>query len=174
MENHVVRQAAVDDARGIAMVRVRTWQAAYRNIVSAVYLDAMDIDENVTRAQRWFETDNDDTRHWVGLDGDDIVGWACTFKQARDTDLDGAIGEVSACYALPRVWGAGVGYQMLSKALECLRDQGAQGAVLWVLEQNERAIGFYERQGFRADGSAKVEILTPENHLQEIRLRLNF
>ena len=30
---------------------------------------------------------------------------------------------------------------------------GDRAAYLWVLANNERAIGFYERQGFRLDGT---------------------
>jgi ribosomal protein S18 acetylase RimI-like enzyme len=44
---------------------------------------------------------------------------------------------------------------------------GDRAAYLWVVEGNQRALGFYERQGFRVDGTTKEE---PEGlHLRMVR-----
>ena len=43
---------------------------------------------------------------------------------------------------------------------------------LWVLEGNERAIGFYERYGFCFDGeSAEIMLGTPRRELRMVYLR---
>jgi hypothetical protein len=36
---------------------------------------------------------------------------------------------------------------------------GFAGAALWVLERNIRARGFYERDGWRRDGTLRAEII---------------
>ena len=46
-----------------------------------------------------------------------------------------------------KLWGTGVGYALFEAAV------GDRAAYLWVLAANERAIRFYERQGFRLDGT---------------------
>jgi hypothetical protein len=46
---------------------------------------------------------------------------------------------------------AGVGHALCEAAL------GPDPAYVWVLDGNERAIRFYERQGFRFDGTTKPE-----------------
>ncbi len=42
---------------------------------------------------------------------------------------------------------------------------GSASAYLWVLDGNERAIEFYERQGFRFDGTSKVEPVGVERRM---------
>jgi len=42
---------------------------------------------------------------------------------------------------------------------------GAAPAYLWVLDGNDRAIGFYQRQGFRFDGSSKIEPVGVERRM---------
>ncbi|WP_229856252.1 GNAT family N-acetyltransferase [Nocardioides flavus (ex Wang et al. 2016)] len=44
-----------------------------------------------------------------------------------------------------------MGFTLLTEAI------GAADAYLWVLDGNERAISFYERQGFALDGATKPE-----------------
>lgn len=56
-----------------------------------------------------------------------------------------------ALYVRAEVYGTGVGHAL------CEATIGAQPAYLWVLHGNERAIAFYERQGFRFDGTTKPE-----------------
>ena len=52
-----------------------------------------------------------------------------------------------ALYVRADRWGTGIGYALLEVAI------GDRAAYLWVLEGNARAIRFYERQGFRLDGT---------------------
>jgi RimJ/RimL family protein N-acetyltransferase len=48
-------------------------------------------------------------------------------------------------------YGTGVGHALCEAAI------GSDPAYLWVLDGNERAIRFYERQDFRFDGATKLE-----------------
>ena len=50
---------------------------------------------------------------------------------------------------LPRAQGRGYGRRMLQEVLDRLRSRGSPGAHLGVSTRNTRAIGFYERLGFR-------------------------
>ena len=164
-----VRRATPEDAWGIARVRVRGWQAGYAGLMPQAYLDGMDIEANAERTRQWRWNDPG-ARHWVCVLDGDIVGWTSTFFPARGDDLADTVGEIVACYALPEVWGVGVGYRMLEEAVGCLREQGAVALVLWVLETNARAQGFYERQGFMPDGARKTEPFLPEADLISVRM----
>ena len=55
--------------------------------------------------------------------------------------------------------GTGVGYALFETAI------GDRAAYLWVLANNERAIRFYERQGFRLDG-------TEDEHDEGLHVRM--
>ena len=52
-----------------------------------------------------------------------------------------------------------MGYALLKAAI------GDEPAYLWVLDGNPRAIDFYERQGFRFDGTRKTEPVGVERRM---------
>ena len=169
MSHLQVRRATILDAPGIARVRVRTWQKAYRGLIPDTYLDAMSVEANTARAQGWFGED-EQALHWVCTDGDEVVGWTSVFPKSRDSDRGEGTADLAACYALEHVWGRGVGHRMWAIALDTLARKETRSVSLWVLEGNQRAIHFYERQGFDFDGSVKVETLMPDVELRELRM----
>jgi GNAT superfamily N-acetyltransferase len=62
--------------------------------------------------------------------------------------------ELDALYVHPERWGRGIGDRLLAAA--------GSASALWVLEANTRARRFYERRGWRSDGSAQVVFGVPE------------
>jgi ribosomal protein S18 acetylase RimI-like enzyme len=44
----------------------------------------------------------------------------------------------------------------MDAALDRLAELPYDGAFLWTFKENDRAIGFYERHGWRRDGAEKV------------------
>ena len=66
------------------------------------------------------------------------------------------LGWLDGLYVLPDFWGAGVARALHDRAVARLRELGHERARLWVLEQNQRARRFYERRGWRPDGSTRV------------------
>jgi GNAT superfamily N-acetyltransferase len=74
---------------------------------------------------------------------------------SRDADSGADTGEVYALYVEPKCWGLGLGAALDSAAREHLATHGFSEAILWVLEGNERARRFYEREGWQADGERR-------------------
>jgi GNAT superfamily N-acetyltransferase len=68
---------------------------------------------------------------------------------------------LEALYVRPSAWGTGVADELHMWAVERLRDAGTTTARLWVLEENVRARRFYERHGWRADGTSRVVEFPP-------------
>jgi GNAT superfamily N-acetyltransferase len=166
-----VRVARAADARAIAVVHVRSWQAAYRGLLPQDYLDGLDPGQ---RVPRWAAMlgQADWPRHavLVAEEAGEVVGFA-RISPVRDEDLDpAAVGEVTAIYLLPRVWGAGLGRELMGTARAGLREAGFREAALWVLDTNERARRFYQADGWQPDGAAKVEELAGAT-LSELRYR---
>ena len=71
--------------------------------------------------------------------------------------------EVQAIYVRKAWWSTGLGSRLMEVAT------GNQPASLWVLEGNERAIRFYRRQGFSADGVVADEPFFGVNELRMVR-----
>jgi GNAT superfamily N-acetyltransferase len=64
-------------------------------------------------------------------------------------------------YVLPAVWGTGVGRSLHDEVLRRLRTAGSTRCNLWVLEHNDRGRRFYERLGWRPNGTTRVVPFPP-------------
>ncbi|MEJ2655397.1 MAG: hypothetical protein P8Z69_08905, partial [Acidihalobacter sp.] len=85
-----IRRAVADDARGIAQVHVKSWQAAYRGLLPQSYLDALSVEQ---REAFWVQVIPGDAVEVLLAEVDDIIaGWvAC--GAARDEDVPPLTGE---------------------------------------------------------------------------------
>jgi len=150
-----VRPATVDDAAGIAHVHVESWRAAYTGIVPQAFLDAMSEER---RTARWADILTAGTsRTWVAIRDGRILGFAGTTDpdpaDAPDVAPDGK--ELATIYVLPEAWDTGVGRALMDAVIARHVADGTSELVLWVFTANERARRFYERTGWRADGTAR-------------------
>ncbi|MCW2980014.1 MAG: acetyltransferase [Solirubrobacterales bacterium] len=84
-----------------------------------------------------------------------VIGFV-TFGPSRDEDTVG-MGEIYALYVDPGRYEGGVGRLLMAHARRRLKEQGFKAAVLWVLQGNERAASFYEREGWKPDGAIREE-----------------
>jgi GNAT superfamily N-acetyltransferase len=151
MGSFEVREATLDDARGIAVVHIDTWRDAYKGIVPDEYMAAMDYDH---RTERWREgISAPDGPVRVVIDDGQVVGWSC-YGPTRDDDVRGPVGELYGIYVSSAYWGKGVGPALMDDALGWLRLRFPM-ATLWTLEANGRARAFYERSGWAFDGTTK-------------------
>ena len=165
----VVRPMAEGDIDAVAVVQVRTWQAAYAGIVPAEVLDALD--PAVNAANRRQRRIPGGARTLVAEADGVIVGFVSVgpYRTQRTRDeYDRTVGELYAIYVSPEHWGTGAGRALMAAAREALA--GYPSFRLWVLEANHRARRFYERAGLAPDGAR--EYYTPPGspvELPEIR-----
>lgn len=68
--------------------------------------------------------------------------------------------EINKLYILEWFCGRGIGEVLLEKAEAIAREKGRSQMWLWVLESNARAIGFYQKHGYKAIGSASFQMET--------------
>jgi GNAT superfamily N-acetyltransferase len=141
---------------GVARVHVRSWQAAYRGLLPAEYLDALKPED---RASRYKFEDPDTAKPFtiVAVDNGLIAGFATT-APARDADAEGC-GELYALYVDPEYWSRGIGAELIRAARTRLVELGFQEAVLWVMKGNARAERFYSIDGWQPDGHERSEVM---------------
>ncbi len=101
----------------------------------------------------------------IAKDGDKVIGFV-GYGPFRDDPLSG-YGEIFAIYVLKEYLGKKVGFALMNAAFDQLA--AYDRIVVWVLQGNKRAIRFYERYGFRFDGTQKEILLgTPTMELRMI------
>ena len=159
-----VRPAQLHDARGIADVHVRSWQAAYRGIVPDEHLNSLSIDAREMSWRRQLNAESPEV--WVAEVRSEVVGWV-SFGASRDDDAAAGVGEVEAIYVLAEHWSTGAGRALWLKARQRLSERGFERVTLWVLADNSRAIRFYRAAGFAPSLTRVVEI--GGKNLNEIR-----
>ncbi|MGW8483904.1 N-acetyltransferase family protein [Microbacterium sp. NPDC055903] len=172
-----VRWARPEDAAGVARVHVDGWRAAYRGLIAQDVLDALDVSRRTTMWQEWISRSLDGLpprgyeyaahRMLVAEDAGEILGWA-GFGPARDPGQPSR-GELAGLYVHPSAWSTGVGHALIERAEHELRREDFAEAYLWVLAGNDRAIRFYERHGWIADGGEKIDDAGGATGLHELR-----
>lgn len=151
-----------EEMDGKGYVHYKSWHETYTGLVDAGYLKGITLEKCIETARRW--PDN----ILVAKDGERVAGFAA-YGAYRDATLP-ECGEIAAIYVLREYQGKGVGYGLMRAALARL--SGYATAAVWVLKGNERAIRFYERYGFRFDGTqAQLMLGTPAVELRMIYQR---
>lgn len=155
----LIRRARPEDALAVETIRIDGWQTAYRGLIPGGFLDALEVTPD--RLEVWserFRSSDTDTR--VAEVGAQVIGMA-TAGPSREEDGAGAR-ELYALYVSPGAWRGGAGTALMA-ACEPVD-------VLWVLAGNAPARAFYERHGFRPDGSTK-DFDAQGTPVPEIRMR---
>ena len=142
----------MEDAAAIARVHVVTWQKAYAGILDRDFLGGLDLE---TRTM-WWETllGGGEGRALVS----ELDGKVTGFSLVGASDDEGW-GEIMAIYVDPEHWGSGHGHALMAASEDLLVSLGFDRAGLWVLEANERARAFYERQGWRIAAPFRLETI---------------
>ena len=166
----IIREPSKNDARGLAEVHVRSWQAAYKGQVPDDFLDNLSVDQ---REKQWHLTLNSPSNKVLVAEVEQRIVAFISFGPVRDEELNkNAVGEVYAIYALEEFWDRGIGRRLMEASLSVLREMNCSTVKVWVLDTNQRAISFYQKFGFAAEDMQKVGARGGVE-LREIRYNLN-
>jgi ribosomal protein S18 acetylase RimI-like enzyme len=143
------------DFEAVGRVHWRSRSAAYAHILAPETLgggSAEALGEWWSERWKWEQ----ETHRLTVADRDgEIVG----FTYVGPSETDGAV-ELYAIHVVPELVGTGIGRELMANALEQLKEIGGERAVLWVLEENDRARRFYDRGGWVPDGGTRVEAVS--------------
>jgi GNAT superfamily N-acetyltransferase len=155
----IVRPPVVGDSTDLGVVHCLAWQHGYREVLPGPFLDSLD---PVQRGQRWAgELGRERTDQMAMVVADvagQVVGFTVYGPYRPAAGSSDGLCELWALNVHPDFWGTGVAQALMAAALDGLRrDRPEPRAVLWVLEGNGRGRRFYEKIGWSADGTSKVE-----------------
>ncbi|HET7409737.1 MAG TPA: GNAT family N-acetyltransferase, partial [Paracoccaceae bacterium] len=122
--------------------------AAYRGLIDDAVLDDLNEDALAGEWAAEIETPDEPRRHLLVAELDGAVAGYARCGPAEGGPAHTA--EVYGLYVHPGYWRRGVARALLEVALERLRTDGFERAMLWVAQGNTRARLAYERLGWRA------------------------
>lgn len=163
MNIQIVPMVTDEDINGKGYVHWKSWHETYTGLVNPAYMENMILEKCTDIAHRWLQN------LMVAKDGDKVIGFVGYGEHSDDIITN--CGEVFSIYVLSDYHGQKVGYELMNAALEKLSDYDK--IAVWVLKGNDKAIRFYEKYGFRFDGTEKEIMLgTPNTELRMIYTNL--
>ena len=147
-----IRPMTLADCDRVSEIRVLGWQFAYRGLMPQPYLDTLSAKADAERRRARFAQGDDSVVNLVATRGGELVGWAA-IGPYRDGELRTGEAELYAVYLDPQYVNTGVGRALVQESLRQCAARGHDRVYLWVVRGNARARRFYERAGFRTDGT---------------------
>jgi ribosomal protein S18 acetylase RimI-like enzyme len=151
-----IRAATPKDAAGLARVHVASWRAVYTGLLPQQILDELSERDLAIRWRDSLEREEPPGRQVLVITDEEAIAGYSAFGPARDQDsiLAGSTAEIYGFYLDPERWGQGLGHALMDASVARLASRGFEEATLNVVEGNERARFFYERQGWILDKQA--------------------
>lgn len=147
--NCLIRRVKQGDAKTLAYIQTESWKAAFDKIVPE---DLLEKCTEITWVENMYESllkENKGNGYIAEINGQahGIAYWDVT----REKDMTG-YAELICIHSLQDKWNQGYGSQMIERILDDIKDAGFSRVMLWVFEENTRAISFYKKHGFAANG----------------------
>ncbi|MCU0830025.1 MAG: GNAT family N-acetyltransferase [Rhizobiaceae bacterium] len=139
-----IRQADPRDAAAIADVHALSWRSAYCGIIPHKALTMM----IARRGPDWWGRVIGRSGAVLVADVGGVIAGYVTYGRNRARQLTQQ-GEIYELYLLPEYQGIGLGTKLFDAARKALRAHDLRGLVVWALEDNALAGGFYEGLGGR-------------------------
>lgn len=147
-----IRRAAPADAAAIARVHVQSWREAYHGIIPEPYLKRLSLPAH---EQQWRRSFAEGGWAFVAEWERRLVGFASGGLSRARRDISG---ELYVLYLLRDCHGRGIGRALFDACHYELARCGHRGLLVWVLEGNQPARGFYEHLGGEPAGRSLVSI----------------
>jgi len=148
-----VREATLDDADGIARAHTDSWQTSYRGILPDTVLDRIDVGQRGETRRRILRDRSIYQLVAYDLTHGDIVGFCDAGPSRRHVPY---AGELYAIYLVQHAKRYGLGQEMFERVQAWLVREAMRSMIVWVLDNNHHARGFYEAMGGRTVGGFPV------------------
>ena len=151
-----VRNAEFEDMAQAGRIMSVSFRTAFADFVSPETMEACAREENCIALLEGIFREG--KVHFLMGGDSGMLAW--------QSGEDGA--EIVAIHSLPESRGTGLGAAMLTKALAQIGDQPV---FLWAFKENARARRFYEKHGFRWDGSERGSEFDGAVEVRYVRIR---
>ncbi|MCF0073683.1 GNAT family N-acetyltransferase [Dyadobacter sp. CY261] len=143
-------KATINDLKTVRQIGIDTFYESFASVNTeenmAYYLETGFSEEKVVS-----ELSNPDSEFHLAYEDDTLIGYLKINHGPAQTELkDETALEIERIYVLKAWHGLKIGQLLYEKAMEIARERKYKYVWLGVWEKNEKAIGFYKRNGFVA------------------------
>jgi len=139
-----VRPADLNDIDTIHKLAHIIWREAYKDILSKDQMDYM-LDMMYSHEALQYQIEQQKDEFYIALEHTNPVGFASIKPKYKISE---SIYRLNKLYVLPEEQGKGIGKKLLNHIISIIKPKGA--AILELnVNRNNKAISFYERQGFK-------------------------
>ena len=138
MKLRLADQAA---AEAVAKLYVDGWRRTYRGLVPESYLNGLNV---LDATERWIDFLQEPGAFLCVAEED---GRLIGFAAGRNSGEPGWEGELYALYQEEGRRGTGLGKALFTCAVETFFVRGQRSMLVWAMEANKQAVGFYRHMG---------------------------
>jgi len=139
-----LRESTSEDCRVIAQLHAKSWQTAYRGILSDHYLDKTIEQERLSSWEERFANPNPERHIIVAEQNGELIGFSCILLD-NDPQWGTLLDNLHVHPDLKRI---GIGQQLIRASAEYAHRKATHPYFhLWVWEANLNARRFYEKMG---------------------------
>lgn len=153
MNDLAIRRAVGDDAGIVSVLGTVTFYEAYfEQDTPQDMADYLHESFNLEKIRK--EIADEDKTFFIIYRNGKAVGYAKLREGVKYDCIknDNSV-ELQRIYLVERVYGTGIGEKLLNHCLRFAREKGFATLFLGVWQENERAVRFYEKHGFRKVGT---------------------
>ena len=148
MNNITIRRATIADLEILQNIGRQTFFETFAEANSEENMRTY-LDENFSTAKVSGELSNPDSAFYFAVLDDEVIGYLkVNYGQAQTELRDAKALEIERIYVLKQYHGLKVGQELYETAVQIAKVADARYIWLGVWEENKRAIGFYEKNGF--------------------------
>jgi GNAT superfamily N-acetyltransferase len=147
MAAYRLRRAGPEDAPLLSRLKIATFRLTYRGIMPDSLLDGLNAADAHVGVAGWRRMLADPANVVHVIETGEPAGFTAVVP--APPPMAPARSLLDQLYLLPSWQGAGLGYRVWREVTEHIRDHSGMPFVLAVIDGNDRARRFYERQGGR-------------------------
>lgn len=149
-----IRYANLDDSDILGKIHSEASKAGFKNIIPDDILNEVFSIER--RTKRFIsELTEGSPRTAIIFEKNEPAG-LISFGKSRYGDNDNSWIEIWRVYLTQKFWGSGAAKELMEWGINEILKENFVNIELWVLEENIRAIKFYEKMGFKHDNTAQT------------------
>ena len=160
-ESIIKQMETNEEIKGRGFVHWKASQEAYSEIIPSLYLSSRKLNDYIRIAK------DDSAKTLIAKINERVIGFVA-FDECRDEVINSQ-GEIMAIYILEEYYSQQIGCELLKQALDKMNLYSE--VYVWVLENNHRAINFFEKFGFSIEDISR-NIIIDDVELKEVRMKV--